>query len=412
MSSLNYFAPEQLSPRQALTPEGFLLCSDVPVARTGDLLYAAGEIPVEPNKNGIISVTRDASEVFKPAAVMSFAGKPVTFNHPPEIVAPDNYKKYSVGVVLNPRRGSGTLSSDYLYADLLIQDQAAIAAVRSKEISEISGGYNADYVTIAPGRGRQLNIVGNHVALVEKGRCGPSCAIGDSGAQVSHLISDKGKKAMPAAVRRPAWQDRIIQAMRTRDEEKLVDELEKVGEMLGNVLSGVDEAPPGVPAAADPHHIVVNVHGSAAPAAAPAVTPPAATPDVSDVPGATPPVPGAPPAPAAGGADLASLFSRVDRLEQAIAILVQAEGGEGAGGAGAEPDANGNNDPAGTGSGDKPDKEKPKSFDRRAATGDALTVDSFGFRAEFTSTVARAEFLVPGVQLADVRRQGIGNTYD
>jgi len=210
--------------------------------------------------------------------------------------------------------------------------------------------------------------------------------------------------------RRPAWQDRVITAFKTGDEEALVDELEKVGDMMGKILSGVDEAPPGIAPAADPHHIVVNVHGGAAPAAAAA--PVAATPDASDVPtpaapAATPPVPAAA-APGAGG-DLASLSARVDRLEQAIAILVQAEGGEeeGAGGPDAEPDANGDNDPADAGNGDKEEDRKPKGFDSRAksrdraSTGDAraLTGDSSGLRRQFTEAVARAEYLVPGATL-------------
>ena len=32
-------APEQIGPMQAMTPEGFLLCKDVPIARTGVMTY-------------------------------------------------------------------------------------------------------------------------------------------------------------------------------------------------------------------------------------------------------------------------------------------------------------------------------------------------------------------------------------
>ncbi len=70
------------------------------------------------------------------------------------------------------------IEDDILLADLLITDKAAIESVRAG-LREVSCGYDADYEQIEPGRGRQRNIIGNHVALVEKGRCGSRCAIGD-----------------------------------------------------------------------------------------------------------------------------------------------------------------------------------------------------------------------------------------
>lgn len=220
--NLRFYTSESLGPTQHLTPDGFLLCENVPLARTGVLLYADGEVPVEADQDGIIRVLREPEEVFSPSAIASFNGKPVTNDHPPEKVSPGNWRTHAVGVVINPRRGDGRqFDDDFLYADLLITDEDAIQDIRDGK-REVSAGYDADYEQVRPGEGRQHQIVGNHVALVDKGRCGPRCAIGD--------------QAMAKKV--PAWFDRVLKAHTTGDSSGLVMELEKIGDMLGDVLMG------------------------------------------------------------------------------------------------------------------------------------------------------------------------------
>jgi hypothetical protein len=39
-------------------------------------------------------------------------------------------------------------------------------------VRQLSLGYDADYDMTGPGRGEQRNIIVNHLALVENGRCG------------------------------------------------------------------------------------------------------------------------------------------------------------------------------------------------------------------------------------------------
>lgn len=180
-----WFTPETLSARQRMTPEGFLLCEAVPIARTGTLIYDESEIPVEGGPGGLVTIERNPDEVFRQETLASFEGKPVTLSHPDDFVNPSNWRQLSVGITQNVRRGAD-VESDLMLADLLITDAAAIALVRSdndpnsERLRQVSCGYDADYEQLAPGRGRQTNIVGNHVALVERGRCGPRCAIGDS----------------------------------------------------------------------------------------------------------------------------------------------------------------------------------------------------------------------------------------
>jgi hypothetical protein len=182
---MSYYALEVIGPKRRLTPEKFLLCEDVPVARTGQMLYGPGEVPVDPGPDGTIIVDRFPEDVFHPDTIASFQGKDVVDEHPDRDVATHNWRDLTVGVALNVRRGEG-VNDDVLLADLLIKDPSAIDAIQSGK-REVSCGYQARYVDSTaylghaiPGRAKQTNIIGNHIALVHAGRCGSRCSIGDS----------------------------------------------------------------------------------------------------------------------------------------------------------------------------------------------------------------------------------------
>lgn len=239
---IQFYAPNEVSENQLATPEGFLLCIGVPIARTGMQLYGENEVPVESDGGGLVRIDRDADEVFRSETIASFEGKPVTNDHPSDGVTPHNWKQLAVGVTQNVRRGLG-IFDDFLFADLLITDIEAIEAVRDGK-REVSCGYDADYEQLEPGRGRQLNIVGNHVALVDKGRCGSRCAIGDNDNR--SLFMAKKKTVV----------DKILAAFRTRDAKALDEALkgftndEEGGEgeshihlHMGGEGAGKDEAP-------------------------------------------------------------------------------------------------------------------------------------------------------------------------
>lgn len=204
---LRFYAVEQVSPKQSITPEGFLVCHDVPIARTGTQLYLADEVPIEGGAGGQVQVHRREDQVFRPETMASFEGKPVTIDHPDDFVTPENWKELAVGITQNVRRGDG-LNQDLLIADLLITDAEAIEKVR-KGLRQVSCGYDADYVQEMPGQGHQENIVGNHVALVDRGRAGPRCAIQDKDSNMA--TKKKGS----------TWFDRFCKALSTRDADEL-----------------------------------------------------------------------------------------------------------------------------------------------------------------------------------------------
>jgi hypothetical protein len=164
-----------ISPNQLETGEGFLICRNVPIARTGTQEYLGNEIGMETSE--VVEVWRTEEEVFDPAAMASFEGKPATNDHPTELVTPDNVARYEMGHIQNVRRGSGEFS-DFLLGDLHIHDVELIKAIRNGK-RQISCGYECEYIE-KDGKIYQTHIRGNHVAVVDEGRAGAKAAIMDS----------------------------------------------------------------------------------------------------------------------------------------------------------------------------------------------------------------------------------------
>lgn len=186
---MRYYTATQLSENMFTTPEGYLLCVGVPIARTGAMEYAAHEVPFG-NGDGTVVVLRSEDVVFDPETISSFEGKSVTVDHPDEFVTPETWRELTVGLAQNVRRGVGE-QRDLLLADLLITDKEAIALVRGG-LREISCGYDAEYEGLGPNMGRQVDIRGNHIALVHHGRCGARCKINDKETPMGSK-STKGK---------------------------------------------------------------------------------------------------------------------------------------------------------------------------------------------------------------------------
>ena len=172
---------ENISRRE---PEGYLLCLNVPVARTGTQEYLPEELGLTGNEqlsvsaeNKLIPVFRPEEEVFSPETVASFEGMPVTNDHPPEGVDVSNIRALQKGHAHNVRRGSGE-ESDLLLADLIITDPALITAILEEGKREISCGYTYELCR-ENGQYIQRKIRGNHVAVVDAGRAGSRVSIKD-----------------------------------------------------------------------------------------------------------------------------------------------------------------------------------------------------------------------------------------
>lgn len=219
------------------TPEGFLICKDVPIARTDTQQYRGCEFG-GPVADGIYNVQRPEAEVFDRAAVASFEGKPVCDEHPEEDVTPDNYGRYMKGVCRDVRRGDGDLSN-CLVADLVIYDADLINKIEAGK-REISCGYDCLWNPTSDSSYDQLEIRGNHVAVVDKGRAGHKVAIRDA-------ADDKkgGKKMSKSLI------GRILRAL-ARDESTTPEDMEAAAKLAGSSDAEPRPQPAPTPAPAAP----------------------------------------------------------------------------------------------------------------------------------------------------------------
>lgn len=188
-----YFG-SQISPNQLKTDEGFLYAMNVPIARTGVQKYLPSEVPIDgaeelAGPDGLVPVYREPEEVFSPATIASFEGKPVSDGHPstPDAkIHAEDIGLYGKGHIQYVRRGTGDEVND-LVADLVINDPSLVDQVENNGKREISCGYDCDWA-LENGKVYQRNITGNHVAVVPRGRAGSGVAIKDEKPKIERRI--------------------------------------------------------------------------------------------------------------------------------------------------------------------------------------------------------------------------------
>ena len=206
-------------------PSGGIVCTGVPIARTGTQEYLAGELGLDGNPERVILVNRAPEEVFAPEAMASFEGVCVCDDHPPESVTAVNFSQYSKGHAQNVRREGA-----YLVADLHIEDAVLADQVLHRAKREVSCGYTTTYVPDGGGY-RQTNIRGNHVAVVLRGRAGSEVSIKDAASEAG-----KGKKTMSK------FTEAILQAFGMAARE--ADGPEELPALVSTAASALDAAPP------------------------------------------------------------------------------------------------------------------------------------------------------------------------
>lgn len=235
-----FYAAEKVSPRRMKTPEGFLVCEGVPISRVGTFEYSPLEAGIR-GRGGKVLISRTADELFTPETMTSFEGKPIVVGHD-YFADPQNIRQIAVGHIQNVRRGEGE-QSDLLLADLFLDAQRGIDLVERGDLDEVSCGYDARVVDDGDGKGHQVGIVGNHLALVKKARCGEACKIGDGS------MSDK----------KLTFKQRIRRLFRDGDEDGLnacLDEMPT--ETIGD--DGEPTPPPVDPASPKPDRLAVLEH--------------------------------------------------------------------------------------------------------------------------------------------------------
>ena len=183
-------APENIR----ITDDGYLV-GEAKVARTGIQEYLAVELGMtDRNPSDVIRVYRPEDEVFSTDTMRGYAYRPVTVDHPNEMVTSDNWKQYAAG-----QTGPDVVrDGEFVRVPLVLMDSNAINQWQSGK-RELSMGYTseiefADGVTPAGEKydAVQRNLKMNHLALVAKARGGSTLKLGDNTSE-DLTMSDKLK---------------------------------------------------------------------------------------------------------------------------------------------------------------------------------------------------------------------------
>lgn len=185
-----------LSDNIALTPEGYLVCINVPLSRTGIYQYKASDLKQDArdllgvtNLNQVVDIHRLPEDVFDSDSLRSIESKPVIDDHT-EDVNPDNYSIFAQGHARNIRH-----DGQYVIGDLVITNASLIRKIRNKEKLEVSLGYDHDFEPHNSSL-KQTNIRINHIAIVERGRAGHKARIHDSVKKNRSIFPMRQKEAL------------------------------------------------------------------------------------------------------------------------------------------------------------------------------------------------------------------------
>ena len=163
MNSIRY---DRTALRAKRTDEGYLTDSPI-VGRVGIQIY----INADGTKRREL---RPPEEVFAPASLETYQGKPITNLHPDTEVDATNAKALGVGV-MNTR---GAPDGDNVTVSIIIHDAEMVDSILNGGKRELSLGYKVD-LDETPGvwNGQEYDVVQrniriNHLAVVPRGRAG------------------------------------------------------------------------------------------------------------------------------------------------------------------------------------------------------------------------------------------------
>lgn len=204
---------------------GRLRVETTPISKANICAYWGKEIPdherlgLDPKKS--YRLLRDPEELAK--AADTFNSLPVLEDHTPTS-ANAHPRELTVGATMDNAR----FEAPYLMVGMVIFDGPAIQRIQTGQQRELSCGYAYD-ADMTPGTyegqpydGRMVNIRGNHVALVEKGRAGPDVLVNDSAINKENTVEEL-EKALAATQKQL---DAIKAAMRGGENKAATPEAE------------------------------------------------------------------------------------------------------------------------------------------------------------------------------------------
>lgn len=224
---------------------GFMTLKTV-VSRSGIQKYYGYELGMTDGDNAfkIFKVYRPPEEVFSRESLDTFINIPVTDDHPSELVTIDNVKELQKGQLSHVEK-----SGDYLMGISTITDKDLINKIKNGKV-EVSVGYTnvlKDESGVFQGEKYdfvQSQIKSNHLAVVDKGRCGSACKLTFDSQEktkmanimisgVSFEVSDQVKQAFDAYVK-----DQEESAKKKEEEMEDMEEEKKKVEAQKDALQG------------------------------------------------------------------------------------------------------------------------------------------------------------------------------
>lgn len=187
---------------RTIDDNGYLYVAKSPILKAGVLEYLGSELlPEDATDNKVDGVEVEPEKIYKvyipleeiEKAKDTFKLKPITDGHTWLGTEGEDPKKYQVGTI-----GENVFVEDgFLYAPLEFTGKDIIRKIQEHAKEELSSSYtnrfaksdNSDYDFIA------RDIKGNHLALVDKGRCGSSVRVlnsikGDEMAQKAKICNE------------------------------------------------------------------------------------------------------------------------------------------------------------------------------------------------------------------------------
>jgi hypothetical protein len=206
------------------TPQGYVVTT-AQITRTGPVQYYGHEVGLTGKDiNKKVTIYRSLEELSKPETLHSFEGQTLTLTHPDSgEVKADEWKDKTIGHIQNVR-----VDGDYIVCDAHLKDANAIQVLEEKGIRELSVGYEPAELVEKNGELHQINIRGNHVAVVAEGRLGDAIRLNDKEGKPMYSLKDviallKGKRTKDAGGQ-PLTEEELIGMIAAL--EKTLQELE------------------------------------------------------------------------------------------------------------------------------------------------------------------------------------------
>ena len=211
---MRFLISSQLSEHRYKTPEGYLVCLDCILARTGSQEYTSDEL-WQDGKDDVVNIYRPSEEVFSDKTLASFENKPFVNEHPDEDVNPSNYSELAKGFVRDIRKGIYD-GQEVMIGNIIVTDPETIEQIENGEKLELSCGYDCDIVKDEKGNYNQVHIKGNHVALCEAGRAGIARIVDSNKVKDNKVKATQIKKGMK--IKRNSSFDKSFDTVKDIDE--------------------------------------------------------------------------------------------------------------------------------------------------------------------------------------------------